>query len=86
MPPLDAVAGVALKQKAVRFHDPVHALDVHRRAAFVAATSPDQRVHSAIAVSRLTRDHLLDLGQQLGLALRRPPASARRNLRLGGEV
>src|SRR5262249_5506529 len=52
MPPLDAVAGVALEQKAVRFHDPVHALDIHRSAAFVAATSPDQCVHSAIAVSR----------------------------------
>lgn len=28
MPPLDAVAGVTLEQKAVRFHDPVDALDV----------------------------------------------------------
>jgi len=40
-----AVAGVPREQKPARFHHPIDAFDVDRRAAFFAATPPDQRVH-----------------------------------------
>jgi len=86
VPPLDAVAGVTLEQEAVHLHDPVDALDVNRRATFIAAPASEQSVHPAIAVGRLTRDHLLDLGQQLGLGLGRSATPAGRNGRFGGEV
>jgi len=44
-------------------------LTVNRGAAFFVAPSPDEHVHSAISVSRLASDDLLDLDHELGLGL-----------------
>ena len=88
MPPLLAIPAVPLELEPMRLHDPIDAFDVDRRSALLPAAAPDQRMHPAIAVGRLTGDGLLDLGQQFGLGLRPPPTPATRPTsgRLGDKV
>ena len=42
MPPFLARSGVAFEQQTVRLHHPIDPLHVYRRAAPLAALSPDQ--------------------------------------------
>jgi hypothetical protein len=72
MPAFLAFLGVAIEQKAVRFHHPVDALHVHRRCALFASMSPEERMDAPTAVGRLPGDDLLDLGQQMLFRLGSP--------------
>lgn len=75
MPPVLAIPGMAFEEKPVRLHDPVDPLHVHRRAALLAALTPEERMDAPVAVGRLTGDQHLDLGNKLCLGLWTPPSA-----------
>ena len=55
MSPLGAFAGVALEQQPMRLHDAINPFGIDRRATFLAAVAPDQRMDSPVPISWKSR-------------------------------